>query len=268
MKKLSILAAFALSAALILSGCDTDAVTDAVSELTDDTSNGTDTSSSTDDNSGSESGSTDSSTESGSGSSGDEKAKSYSVNFATSTIKDAYCGTFDGTNPVVGDIPAAGSTGFEVVSGTDDDGNAKDFVKIVDVDSNGVLTLAGYAWDKTYITLAEVVDLSSYKKLTITAKVAEGFVAGDQGQVIFEVASGDEAASGVSTWTDSTFFGNLTTEYSSFSIGMEKFANMNTKDGDNSVYGSTVADMTAIKEICINPRGSTGNIYIKSIIFE
>ena len=266
MKKLSILAAFALSAALILSGCNPNAE--------DETADGTGTTTETEATAGTEgstSGTTDSgstSTDSGSSSSGDEKAKSYSVNFATSTIKDAYCGTFDGTNPVVGDIPTAGSTGFEVVSGTDKEGNPKDFVKIISVDSDGVLTIAGYSWDKTYITLAEVVDLSSYKKLTITAKVAEGFVAGDNGQVIFEVASGDEAASGVSTWTDSTFFGNLTTEYSSFSIGMEKFANMNTKDGDNSVYGSTVADMTAIKEICINPRGATGNIYIKSIIFE
>ncbi|MCR4630597.1 MAG: hypothetical protein K5786_03100 [Treponema sp.] len=67
MKKLSILAAFALSAALILSGCNTDAVTDAISEIADGTSTESGSSSS-DDNSGSESGSTDSSNTSDSGS--------------------------------------------------------------------------------------------------------------------------------------------------------------------------------------------------------
>jgi len=101
MKKLSILAAFALSAALILSGCNTDAVTDAISELTDDTSNGTDTSSSTDDNSGSESGSTDSSSTSDSGSeSGSDAEKkdeaTYAIDFTkvniANTVHDGWGG--------------------------------------------------------------------------------------------------------------------------------------------------------------------------------
>lgn len=43
MKKISILAALALGAALIFSGCDTDAVTEAISELTDSTTDDTTT---------------------------------------------------------------------------------------------------------------------------------------------------------------------------------------------------------------------------------
>lgn len=43
MKKISILAALALGAALIFSGCDTDAVTEAISELTDSTTEDTTT---------------------------------------------------------------------------------------------------------------------------------------------------------------------------------------------------------------------------------
>ena len=227
MKKISILAALALGAALIFSGCDTDAVTDAISELTGSTTEDTTTDETTDD-------------EAEVDAEEETEETTYSVDFTNSTIKDAYCGTYDGTNDVVAD----------------------DGTIIISVDSDGVLTMAGYCWDKTYITFADAVDLSSYSKVTITAKVAEDYEAGDA--VIFELASGDEAASGVSTWKDSTFFGDLTTEYSSFSIAIDQFSNL----GDNSVYGSTAADMSAITEICINPRGATGNIYIKSIIFE
>ncbi len=226
MKKISILAAFALSAALIFSGCDTDAVTEAISELTSDTT----TDETTDDTT----------TDAADETADEAEETTYSVDFTNSTIKDAYCGTYDGTDDIV----------------------AEDGTVIISVDSDGVLTMAGYCWDKTYITLADTVDLSSYTKVTITAKVAEDYTAGDA--VILELSSDDEAASGVSSWTDSTFFGDLTTDYASFSIGMDQFSNL----GDNSVYGSTVADMSAIKEICINPRGATGNIYIKSIIFE
>ena len=49
MKKISILAALALGAALIFSGCDTDAVTEAISELTGSTTEDTTTDETTDD---------------------------------------------------------------------------------------------------------------------------------------------------------------------------------------------------------------------------
>ena len=54
MKKISILAALALGAALIFSGCDTDAVTEAISELTDSTTEDTTTDETTDDETGDE----------------------------------------------------------------------------------------------------------------------------------------------------------------------------------------------------------------------
>ena len=160
--------------------------------------------------------------------------------FADLTIKDAYCGTYNGKNDVVAE-------GGEL---------------IISISEDGVLTMAGYQWDKTYLTLPELIDLSSFSKMTIEAKVSDGYKAGDA--VVFEVSSGDKAASGVSTWTDETFFGDLTTSFKSFSIGMDKFSNL----GENSVYGTNKADMKAIKEIAINPRGASGNIYIKSIKFE
>ena len=160
--------------------------------------------------------------------------------FADLTIKDAYCGTYDGENDV----------------------KADDGTVIISISEDGVLTMAGYSWDKTYLTFSQAVDLSSFSKMTIEAKVSDGYEAGDA--VIFEVSSGDEAASGVNTWTDATFFGDLTTSFKSFSIGMDKFSNL----GENSVYGTDKADMKAIKEIAINPRGASGNIYIKSIKFE
>ena len=160
--------------------------------------------------------------------------------FADLTIKDAYCGTYDGKNDVVAE-------GGEL---------------IISISEDGVLTMAGYSWDKTYLTFSQAVDLSSFSKMTIEAKVSDGYEAGDA--VIFEVSSGDEAASGVNTWTDATFFGDLTTSFKSISIGMDKFSNL----GENSVYGTDKADMKAIKEIAINPRSASGNIYIKSIKFE
>ena len=160
--------------------------------------------------------------------------------FSTLTIKDAYCGTYDGKNDVVAE-------GGEL---------------IISISEDGVLTMAGYQWDKTYLTFSQAVDLSSFSKMTIEAKVSDGYTPGDA--VIFEVSSGDEAASGVNTLTDATFFGDLTTSFNSFSIGMDKFSNL----GENSVYGTNKADMKAIKEIAINPRGASGNIYIKSIKFE
>ena len=161
-------------------------------------------------------------------------------NFADLTIRDAYCGTYDGKNDVVAE-------GGEL---------------IISISEDGVLTMAGYEWDKTYLTFSQAVDLSSFSKMTIEAKVSDGYTPGDA--VIFEVSSGDEAASGVNTWTDATFFGDLTTSFNSFSIGMDKFSNL----GGNSLYGTNEADMKAIKEIAINPRGASGNIYIKSIKFE
>ena len=159
--------------------------------------------------------------------------------FADLTIRDDYCGTYDGNDVVAG--------GGEL---------------IISISEDGVLTMAGYSWDKTYLTFSQAVDLSSFSKMTIEAKVSDGYEAGDA--VIFEVSSGDEAASGVNTWTDATFFGDLTTSFKSFSIGMDKFSNL----GENSVYGTDKADMKAIKEIAINPRDASGNIYIKSIKFE
>ncbi len=88
MKKISILAALALGAALIFSGCDTDAVTEAISELTDSTTEDTttddDTTTSDDDTTtGDEA--ADETTE--------EEESTYSVDFTNSTIKDAYCRT-------------------------------------------------------------------------------------------------------------------------------------------------------------------------------
>jgi len=171
----------------------------------------------------------------------EETVASYSVDFTQCTIKDAYCGTYDGTNDVVAD----------------------DGTVIISVDSEGVLTMAGYSWDKTYITLPEATDLSGYTKMTISAKVSEGYSAGDA--VIFELASGDSAASGYSTWADSSFFGDLSEDdYTSFSVTMSNLANM----GENSVYGTDDADFSAITEIAINPRGASGNIYISEIKFE
>ena len=289
MKKLSILAAFALSAALILSGCNPNAE--------DETADGTETTTETTADAGSsgssdssDSGATDANSESGEATQevkvttgifvGDEN-----IAFSKCTIKDAYCGTYDGTTPVVANVPTAGSTGFEVVSGTDDDGNPKDFVKIISVDSDGVLTIAGYSWDKMFITLPEAVDLSAYKTMTITVKVADGFtedytkVSGDNKDAfVVEVSSDARESSGVASWTDSAFFGggSLTTEYKTFSIGLEKFKNLDTNSAYceldtnyNAIAGSTsAADMTKISGICLNPRGATGNIYIKSIIFE
>ncbi|MCR5285758.1 MAG: hypothetical protein K6D95_09185 [Treponema sp.] len=170
----------------------------------------------------------------------EEEFTGYEVDFSSCTIKDAYCGTYDGTNDVV----------------------AEDDTIIISVDSDGVLTMAGYSWDKTYITLPASVNLSKASTLSITAKVADGYTAGDA--VIFELSSGSTAASGVSTWTDKTFFGSLTTDYKTFSISMDKFSNL----GENSVYGTSAADLKNIKEIAINPRGAKGNIYISSIKFE
>ena len=177
--------------------------------------------------------------------------------FADLTIKDAYCGTYDGKNDVV-------AAGGEL---------------IISISEDGVLTMAGYEWDKTYLTFSQAVDLSSFSKMTIEAKVSDGYKPGDA--VVFEFSSSDKAASGVSTWTDETFFGDLTTSFKSFSIGMDKFQCLknnsvyckddHSKDGDNAADKCTftnAADMKAIKEIAINPRGASGNIYIKSIKFE
>ena len=96
--------------------------------------------------------------------------------------------------------------------------------------------------------------------------------------LVVEVSSDASESSGVASWTDSAFFGggSLTTEYKTFSIGLEKFKNLDTNSAycelDTSwtpIAGSTsAADMTKISEICLNPRRATGNIYIKSIIFE
>ena len=178
--------------------------------------------------------------------------------FSELTIKDAYCGTYDGENDVV----------------------AEKGELIISISKDGVLTMAGYQWDKTYLTFSQAVDLSSFSKMTIEAKVSDGYKAGDA--VIFEVSSSDKAASGVNTWTDKTFFGDLTTSFKSFSIGMDKFQCLknnsvyckddHSKDKDDEVADkctfTNAADMKAIKEIAINPRGASGNIYIKSIKFE
>lgn len=251
LKRLSVLALLAVGFALVFGGC----------------SNGS--SSSAD---GSDGGNGGGQTNNGGGSNGDENTtdgakgkviKGIGVGgdegftFADLTIKDAYCGTYDGKNDVVAE-------GGEL---------------IISISEDGVLTMAGYKWDKTYLTLPELIDLSSFSKMTIEAKVSDGYEAGDA--VVFEVSSSDKAASGVSTWTDETFFGDLTTSFKSFSIGMDKFQCLknnsvyckddHSKDGDNAADKCTftnAADMKAIKEIAINPRGASGNIYIKSIKFE
>lgn len=158
------------------------------------------------------------------------------------------------------------------------------------VDADGVLVItqgeeiAGTdeGWHKIYICFNDKVDLSKYTKLTVTAKCSEDYKKGDA--VTVEVASGcfgtedqwhnieyvADGASGVSTYTDNgKFLGDLTTTFKTFSIETKNFSSY-YKD-KMSVYtlrGDTKADMTAIEQIGIGPRGALGKIYIQSIKFE
>ena len=163
-----------------------------------------------------------------------------------------------------------------------------------EVDDNGVLVItqgkeiaeSDQGWHKIYICFDDKVDLSKYTKLTVTAKCSEDYKKGDA--VTVEVASGcsgtpdqwgnikyeAKGASGVSTYTDNgKFLGDLTTTFKTFSIETKNFSSYYDADPNKcmSVYtlkDDTKADMTAVEQIGIGPRGALGKIYIQSIKFE
>lgn len=176
---------------------------------------------------------------------GDEtpKAFSYTVDLTKATVSDAYCGTYKGT-PIVSDENKT----------------------IIDVAEDGAFIFMGGHWDSFKIAFDDV-DLSSAKKVTITAKTGADYTAPDA--IIFEYASGDKAV-GASTWTDPSFL-KLTAEYADYSLSLDKFSDLfsTDKDNNNSKYtGGKLEDRKAVNSVTFNPRGAEGQIYIKSIVFS
>lgn len=170
------------------------------------------------------------------------KAFSYSVDLTKASISDAYNGKYNGT-PLV-----------------NEDGET-----IIDMAEDGAVMVLGKYWDSFKIAF-DAVDLTKAKKVTLTVKAE---LTKDPDAIIFEIASGDKA-SGVTSWTDSSFsISKSTTEYTDLTIGLEKFSDLSVGKDNNSKYtGGALSDRTAIDGICFNPRGAEGPIYIKSIVFS
>ncbi|MCQ2586302.1 MAG: hypothetical protein MJ185_11985 [Treponema sp.] len=167
------------------------------------------------------------------------KAFSYSVDLTKAKVSDAYCGTYAGS-PIVSDKNKT----------------------IIDVAEDGAFIFMGGYWDSFKIAFDDV-DLSSAKKVTITAKTGADYTAPDA--IIFEYASGDKAV-GASTWTDPSFL-KLTAEYADYSLSLDKFSDL-SGDKNSKYTGGKLEDRKAVNSVTFNPRGAEGQIYIKSIVFS
>ena len=172
MKKISILAALALGAALIFSGCDTDAVTEAISELTSSTTEDTTTDETTDDEAEVDAEET---KEYLSIDADDDLGSGWSSSYDAATKTITYEGAYAGRGWWFGEKDASEFTTLNVVfsAATGDDNWLKLVVQYTDESmdtAEGVFTEDGF-------TLS--VELDETKKSNIMQAYIQGKAAGN-----------------------------------------------------------------------------------------
>lgn len=251
MKKLSILAAFALSAALILSGCNPNAEDETADGTGTETTAGTDTSAGTDSSSGSESA---------------EKDTSGSTDNAGDDQKDAVTYAIDFTKVNIANTVHDGWAGEDVASAT--------------VDGETVLKIT-LTKNKNYKidVPAAYKDLSSKKLFKIAVKAGDDLDYNDANLKIAletdgthgsEFISGDEAGKFTNFLTDipKDKFKEYTadTNYSWQSYAHQYHWDATTNNNvENDSYGTV--DFTNVTAVQLYAGNVTGTLYIKYIDF-
>ncbi len=174
--------------------------------------------------------------------------------FADCKVSDAYC------------ISGAGFEHYMDEKNKDaDTGKYKDIVNeegqtVLSI-KDGILELGAFAWDSFKIELKSKLDLSEANKITVGLYVKD-YTPGDA--FVFEIASADDAAVGVTSWTDSSYFKDLSANVKTYELDLTKFAAL----GANGKFGDEAVNLEKIKTIGIHPRGAKGQIYLKSIVIE
>ncbi len=160
-------------------------------------------------------------------------------------ISDAYCGTYDGTAEKPATIK-----------------NDKGQV-VVNVE-NGIIELGCGAWDSFYIDLGKAVDLSEAKKLKITA-YGKDYKPGDA--IVFLVADKGKNAVGTSSWADAALFKDISADVKEYVVDLSTLADMGTDNMRIAAFDGAAADYAAskVQYFGIDPRGASGQLYIKSI---
>lgn len=170
------------------------------------------------------------------------------VSFGGLKISDHYCGTYDGT----AETPATVK-------------NAQGQV-VVNVE-NGIIELGCGSWDAFYIDLGKTVDLSEAKKLKIAAYVKD-YTPGDA--VVFSVADKDKNEVGTTSWSDTKLFKDLDEKVKEYEVDLSQLKDLKVSDKDNNrhyAFDGDPAEYNAskVQYFGIQPRGASGQLYIKSI---
>lgn len=140
------------------------------------------------------------------------------------------------------------------------------------ITENGVdvVKVTAGSWVYAKVTLANKINAKDAKKMKVIAKVGEGFKLGDT--IRLDFYSDDTHGSAMDSWTDSNFLKDLSTSYQIYEVDMSKFTNKaDDSTRDAGLFPDTItdtADWSKISYIIIDPRGATGDIYIRDIIFE
>ena len=166
------------------------------------------------------------------------------VSFGGLKISDLYCGTYDGTAETPATVK---NTAGQV---------------IVNVE-NGIIELGCGSWDAFHIDLGKTVDLSEAKKLKIAAYVKD-YTPGDA--VVFLVDNKGKNAVGTSSWTDATLFKDVSEKVKEYVVDLSTLADMEANNRIVAFDGAAADyDASKVQYFGIDPRGASGQLYIKSI---
>lgn len=166
------------------------------------------------------------------------------VSFGGLKITDDYCGTYDGTAETPATVK---NEAGQVVCNVE----------------NGIIELGCGSWDSFYIDLGKTVDLSEAKKLKIAA-YGKGYTPGDA--IVFLVADKDKNAVGTSSWADATLFKDVSEKVKEYVVDLSTLADMDANNRIGAFDGAAADyDASKVQYFGIDPRGASGQLYIKSI---
>lgn len=168
------------------------------------------------------------------------------ISFGGLKIFDKYCGTYDGT----AETPTTVKNDAKQV--------------VVNVDENGVIELGFFQWNCYVIDLGKTFDLSKAKKLKIAAYVAKDY---KPDTMIFLLADKDKNPVGINGWADTTLFKDLSETVKEYEVDLSKLTDQNTYPDRVKAFDGVAADYDAskVQYFGIDPRGASGQFYIKSI---
>lgn len=137
-------------------------------------------------------------------------------------------------------------------------------VSVVTEDGYSVAKIVAGSWMRGKLKFSTELDASTAVKIRITAKVEDGYKAGDA--FILGIVDSEGEDSRADSWTVSTFMVDMTEEYTTYDFPIDQLSPLGQADGNGS-EDVTKADLAKIKDIIIDPRGASGSIFIKNIEF-